>query len=110
VEPHKTGISTDVSIDGSDGVVIKSFHGAVIAWDGSKIRHCSSIKKPGNDNKCLWVTCLVAAAERRIISLDLHRVISTGWKVGSYLGVTDKGDGTSRADSTNCLDLGAVSV
>jgi hypothetical protein len=35
----KTGISTDVSIDGSDGVVIKSFHGAVIAWDGSKIRH-----------------------------------------------------------------------
>jgi hypothetical protein len=43
-------ILPDVSIDGSDGVVIKLFHGAIIAWDGSKVRHCSSMSDPGDNN------------------------------------------------------------
>jgi hypothetical protein len=50
----------NVSIEESKGVVIKLFHGAVISWDGSKIRHCSSITKPGNDNNvygCMFGSC-----------------------------------------------------
>jgi hypothetical protein len=50
----------DVSIGGSNGVVIKLFHGAVIAWDGSKIRHCSSVTRPGDGNNvygCMFGSC-----------------------------------------------------
>jgi hypothetical protein len=50
----------DVSIDGSLGVVIKLFHGAVISWDGREVRHCSSIPKPGDGNNvygCMFGSC-----------------------------------------------------
>jgi hypothetical protein len=50
----------DVSIDGSLGVVIKLFHGAVISWDGREVRHCSSITEPGDGNNvygCMFGSC-----------------------------------------------------
>jgi hypothetical protein len=50
----------DVSIDGSLGVVIKLFHGAVVSWDGRKVRHCSSIPEPGDGNNvygCMFGSC-----------------------------------------------------
>jgi hypothetical protein len=53
-------IIPDVAINGSRGVVIKLFHGAVVSWDGRKIRHCSSIPKPGDDNNvygCMFGSC-----------------------------------------------------
>jgi hypothetical protein len=53
-------ILPDVSIDKSKGLVIKLFHGAVITWDGSKIRHCSSMTEPGNNNNvygCMFGSC-----------------------------------------------------
>jgi hypothetical protein len=43
-------VMPDVSIDGSKGVVIRLFHGAVITWDGKEIRHCSSTPEPGEGN------------------------------------------------------------
>jgi hypothetical protein len=43
-------VMPDVSIDGSNGVVIRLFHGAVIIWDGRAIRHCSSTPEPGAVN------------------------------------------------------------
>jgi hypothetical protein len=54
-------ILPDVSIDGSHGVVIQLFHGAIIAWDGSKVRYCSSIPEPGDTNNvygCMFYSCL----------------------------------------------------
>ena len=53
-------ILPDVSIDGSKGVVIQLFHGTVITWDESLIRHCSSMTKPGNGNNvygCMFGSC-----------------------------------------------------
>jgi hypothetical protein len=53
-------ILPDVSIDKSNGVVIQLFHGAVITWDGNKIRHCSSMTEPGNGNNvygCMFGSC-----------------------------------------------------
>jgi hypothetical protein len=53
-------ILPDVSINESKGLVIKLFHGAVITWDGSKIRHCSSMTEPGNNNNvygCMFGSC-----------------------------------------------------
>lgn len=40
----------DVSVNGSKGVLIKLFHGAVIAWDGRLVRHCTSVTTPGEGN------------------------------------------------------------
>lgn len=40
----------DVSVDGSKGVMIKLFHGAVVAWDGRQVRHCTSVTTPGDCN------------------------------------------------------------
>jgi hypothetical protein len=53
-------ILPDASIAESRGVVIKLFHGAVITWDGTKIRHCSSMTKPGENNNvygCMFGSC-----------------------------------------------------
>jgi hypothetical protein len=53
-------IFPDVSIDGSKGVVIKLFHGIGISWDGSKIKHCSSITDTGDNNNvygCMFGSC-----------------------------------------------------
>jgi hypothetical protein len=53
-------IIPDVSINGSRGVVIKLFHGAVVSWDGRIIRHCSSLPQPGDDNNvygCMFGSC-----------------------------------------------------
>ena len=47
----------NVSLAGSQGVVIKLAHGVVISWDGTSIFHCSSNPKPGAGNKvygCMW--------------------------------------------------------
>jgi len=53
-------ILPDASIERSTGVVIQLFHGAVITWDGTKIRHCTSITKPGEKNNvygCMFGSC-----------------------------------------------------
>ena len=33
-----------------DGLVIQLFHGCLVSWEGAKLRHCSSVVNPGNDN------------------------------------------------------------
>ena len=43
-------VMPNLQIDGSLGVAIKLRHGLAVSWDGRKIRHCSSIPEPGEDN------------------------------------------------------------
>ncbi len=50
-------ILPNVSYKGSQGVVIKLHHGAIISWDGRSIYHCTSSTDVGFDNKvygCMW--------------------------------------------------------
>jgi hypothetical protein len=53
-------ILPNLSINGSDGVVIKLRHGVAISWDGRIIRHCSSVTTVGEDNHvygCMFGSC-----------------------------------------------------
>jgi hypothetical protein len=40
----------DVEVNGSRGLLIRLFHGAVVAWDGRVVRHCTSVTASGADN------------------------------------------------------------
>jgi hypothetical protein len=49
----------NVSVDGSKGVLIQLRHGTVIAWEGRKIFHCSSIPTIQDGNGvygCAWLS------------------------------------------------------
>lgn len=43
-------IYPNMSINGSAGVVVKLRHGVAISWDGTLIRHCTSVTEVGADN------------------------------------------------------------
>jgi hypothetical protein len=40
----------NVTLNGSKGVVIRLHHGLSISWDGTLIRHCTSVTDVGDDN------------------------------------------------------------
>ena len=53
-------IMPSVSYQGSKGVVVRLSHGAAISWDGTKIRHCTSVTKMGENNNvygCFFGSC-----------------------------------------------------
>ena len=43
-------VMPSLSYQGSKGVVVQLSHGAAISWDGTKIRHCTSVTKMGENN------------------------------------------------------------
>ena len=45
----------NVSFEGSDGVLIRLYHGAVVSWDGRYIRHCTSVTETGVANNTYGV-------------------------------------------------------
>lgn len=50
----------DVQLDGSMGVCIRLSHGTCISWDGTLIRHCTSVTEPGASNNvygCMFGSC-----------------------------------------------------
>lgn len=40
----------NVTVDGKRALVVHLGHGVSISWDGRKIRHCSAVPMPGQDN------------------------------------------------------------
>jgi hypothetical protein len=53
-------VMPSLSYQGSKGVVVRLSHGAAISWDGTKIRHCTSVTKMGENNNvygCFFGSC-----------------------------------------------------
>ena len=53
-------VMPSLSYQGSKGVVVRLSHGAAISWDGTKIRHCTSVTKMGEKNNvygCFFGSC-----------------------------------------------------
>ncbi len=43
-------VMPSLSYQGSKGVLVQLSHGVAISWDGTKIRHCTSVTKMGENN------------------------------------------------------------
>jgi hypothetical protein len=53
-------IMPNMSYQGSMGVIVRLSHGAVVAWDGRFIRHCTSVTNCGENNDvfgCMFGSC-----------------------------------------------------
>jgi hypothetical protein len=53
-------VMPSLSYQGSKGVLVQLSHGAAISWDGTKIRHCTSVTKIGENNNvygCFFGSC-----------------------------------------------------
>jgi hypothetical protein len=53
-------VMPSLSYQGSKGVLVQLSHGVAISWDGTKIRHCTSVTKMGENNNvygCFFGSC-----------------------------------------------------